>query len=396
MFPIVPPALLIIVKYTRNLKPQPQNSSFTSKTATNMPTSLHVRKVEGKPGSVYYPLETKSYELPQLKPSEVLIRMSAAALNHRDFFIRQHLYPKIDFRVPMCADGVGTVISTGSDPSAKAWNGKRVVMNPGTGWKDDPFGPEDPKGYSILGATSSNPNGTAVTHMALEASELEEAPEHLNDHEAAALPLAGLTAYRATLIKAREAMAPGKNVLITGIGGGVAIMSLLFAVGAGANVYVSSGSQEKIDKAVKMGAKGGINYKEKGWEKKLIGMLPNKKLDAIIDGAGGDIIGAGVQLLKAGGVISCYGMTVGPKMPFVMSAVLRNIEIRGSTMGSRKEFAEMIAFANEKKLRPIVSKVAVGLDNIADLDALFEEVRNGSQFGKLVIQIDGSASSSKL
>lgn len=363
-----------------------------------MPTALHIRKVDGKPGSVYYPLETKSYTTPELQPMQVLIRMKAGALNHRDLFIRQHLYPAIDFSVPQGADGCGTVASTGSDPSAKAWAGKRVLINPGTGWESDPAGPEDPSGYKILGGTKMNKNGTFVQEYVSDVGELEEAPGHLSDHEAAALPLAGLTAFRATNVKAREAMAPGKNVLVTGIGGGVAIMALLFAVGAGANVWVSSGSAEKIERAKKMGAKGGVSYKEKGWEKKLVEMLPKerKQLDAIVDGAGGEIVTVGSKLLKPGGVISVYGMTTNPKMPFIMPAVLKNIEVRGSTMGSRKEFKDMVAFVQKHNLKPIVSKVAKGLDNIADVDSLFDDMSKGSQFGKLVIQIDGSGGSSKL
>ena len=91
-----------------------------------------------------------------------------------------------------------------------------------------------------------------------------------------------------------------------------------------------------------------------------------------------------------------YGMTVGPKMDWTMSAVLRNLELRGTTMGSRKEFKDMVAFVNEKKVRPIVSKVAKGLENIKDIDELFEQMRNGSQFGKLVVEIGNGTSSSKL
>lgn len=354
-------------------------------------TGLFIRHVEGKPGQVYYPIETRPFEVPALKDNQVLIRITACALNHRDLFLRQALYPGLSFSVPLGADAVGIVTSTGS--SAKSWEGKRVIINPGTGWKDDPSGPEDPTGYKIVGGTKLNLNGTAVTEYVSDASELEEAPEHLSDHEAAALPLAGLTAFRATHTKAKDAMAPGKNVLITGIGGGVAIMALLFAVGAGANVYVSSGSEEKIQKAVSMGAKGGVSYKEQGWEKKLLAMLPqdNKTLDAIVDGAGGDIVEKSVKLLKAGGVISIYGMTVSPKMTWVMGAVLKNIELKGSTMGSRKEFTDMVSFVKQKKLKPIVSKVAEGLDNITALDALFDEMKKGSQFGKLVIHIDSSA-----
>ena len=89
-------------------------------------------------------------------------------------------------------------------------------------------------------------------------------------------------------------------------------------------------------------------------------------------------------------------MTVAPKMDWTMVAVLNNVELRGSTMGSRKEFRDMVAFVKENKIKPIVSKVAKGLDNIKDIDSLFDDMRKGSQFGKLVIEIEEGAGSSKL
>jgi NADPH:quinone reductase-like Zn-dependent oxidoreductase len=201
--------------------------------------------------------------------------------------------------VPLLADGVGIVTSTGSSSSAKSWLNKRVVLNPGTGWKDSLEGPEAPKGYAILGGTKTNPAGTLADVITLDQSELEECPKHLSDEEAAALPLTGLTAWRAFWVKSGNAVA-GRNILVTGIGGGVALMVLLFGVAQGCNVYVTSGNQDKIDKAVKLGAKGGVIYKEKDWDKKLQAMLPSdrKYLDAIIDGAGGDIVNKGQRLLK--------------------------------------------------------------------------------------------------
>lgn len=351
-----------------------------------MPTALSIKKIDGKPGQVYYPLVVSSFPSREPAANEVRIRMTAAALNHRDLFVRQALYPAIAFGVPLFADGCGVVEAAGSD--AKQWLGKRVVVNPGTGWASDPDGPEDPKGYAMMGATKANPHGTGVTEMTIAAAEVEEAPSHLDHLQNAALPLAGLTAWRATVVKSANAK-PGRNILITGIGGGVAIYAMLFAVGAGANVYVTSGSQEKIDRAVKMGAKGGVIYKEKGWEKTLKTMLPKDRqyLDAIVDGAGSDVVDKGARLLKAGGIISQYGMTTGPKMSWSMGAVLKNVELRGSTMGSRKEFQDMIAFVKEKKLVPIVSKVAHGLENMEELEQLFEEIKKGSQFGKLVVEI---------
>lgn len=89
-------------------------------------------------------------------------------------------------------------------------------------------------------------------------------------------------------------------------------------------------------------------------------------------------------------------MTVGPKMDWTMNAVLQNIELRGSTMGSRKEFHDMVAFVREKKITPVVSRVVKGIDNIKEIDELFEDMRSGTQFGKLVIEIQGDGSSSKL
>ena len=97
---------------------------------------------------------------------------------------------------------------------------------------------------------------------------------------------------------------------------------------------------------------------------------------------------------QSGGVISIYGMTTSPKMPFLMTAVLANVEVRGSTMGSRKEFADMVQFVREKKIKPIVSRSVRGMD-IAQLDGLFDDMKNARQFGKLVVEL-GKGGASKL
>lgn len=256
----------------------------------------------GKPGQVYYPLSVQNLPQPTPQGRELLVRMTAASLNHRDLFLRQHLYPGVTFDVPMGADGVGTVVAAGPDvSSADRWQGKRVILNPGVGWKDSPDGPEDPKGYRIMGGTKLYNKGTLQEYIAIEESEVEEAPGHLSDAEAAALPLTGLTGWRALVSKAGERNSgKGAAVLITGIGGGVALIALRLAVARGADVFVTSSSEEKVRKAVELGAKGGVSYKEQGWEKKLLGMLPSGKgsFDAIIDGAGGDSIEKSVRILK--------------------------------------------------------------------------------------------------
>lgn len=265
-----------------------------------MPKTVTISKIEGKPGQVYYPLSVDEVAKPSPKSTELLIKVHAAALNHRDLFIRQSLYPGVAFGIPLLADGCGTVVGLGSSAD-QSWKGKKVVINPGTGWKDSPEGPEDKGGYKILGGTKTNPNGTLQEYMVVDQSEVEEAPSHLTAVEAAAIPLTGLTAWRAVMVKCGpHNLKPGRNILVTGIGGGVALMALEFARAAGANVWVTSGSEEKLQQAIKLGAKGGVNYKQKDWDKQLLGMLPhdNKQIDAIVDGAGSDVVSRGARLVK--------------------------------------------------------------------------------------------------
>lgn len=130
-------------------------------------------------------------------------------------------------------------------------------------------------------------------------SEVEEAPEHLSDAEAASLPLTGLTAWRAFVVKSGNAV-EGRNILVTGIGGGVALNVLQFAVAKGCRVFVTSGSEKKIQRAKDMGAVGGVNYKKADWEKDLMKLLPKDRpwLDAVVDGAGGDICAKTLKVLK--------------------------------------------------------------------------------------------------
>jgi NADPH:quinone reductase-like Zn-dependent oxidoreductase len=200
--------------------------------------------------------------------------------------------------VPLLADGFGKVTSIGSSAS-KAWLGKNVILTPGRGWKDSPDGPEDKTGYKILGGTKTIELGTLQEVVVVSEDEVELAPEHLTPAEAAALPLTGLTGWRALVSKSGN-WEEGRNILITGIGGGVALNVLQFAVAKGCRVLVTSGSQEKIDKARSMGAKGGVSYKSEGWEKELKKSLPKDRpyIDAIIDGAGGNVISKAVRLLK--------------------------------------------------------------------------------------------------
>ncbi|KAI1828690.1 hypothetical protein F4861DRAFT_14515 [Xylaria intraflava] len=352
-----------------------------------MSRSITLKKIAGKPGEVYYPLQVNYNAKPVPGRGELLVRMLAAALNHRDHFQRQHLYPSLSFENPLFADGCGIVESAGPDTkSASSLIGKRVVLTPSRGWKSAIEAPEGP--FTTTGGSSMTECGTAQDYVVVPEDEVEIAPEHLSAPEAAALPLVALTGWRALMTKSGNAL-PGRNILITGIGGGVALAMLQFAVALGCNVYVTSGSIAKLERAKSLGAKGGVSYRDADWEKQLGKLLPPARpfLDAVLDSAGGDIMVRTVRLLKPGGVVTTVGMTVGPKMDWIMTAVLKNIELRGSTMGSRREFKDMVEFVKKHEIRPIVSRVVKGLDNIKEIEELYEEIREGKQFGKLVIEI---------
>ena len=129
---------------------------------------------------------------------------------------------------------------------------------------------------------------------------------------------------------------------------------------------------------------------EKVWPKTLREILPTARpfLDAVVDGAGGDIVGSTWKLLKPGGVIVNYGMTSLRQPSLPKQAVMKNIDLKRSTMGSRREFGETVRFASEKRIRPVVQRVVHGIENLERIEGLFEDLKKGTEFGKLVVKID--------
>ncbi|KAG6006384.1 putative secondary metabolism biosynthetic enzyme [Claviceps maximensis] len=356
-----------------------------------MPQALVVRqdKTKTKPGCTpYYPLQLKATPKPSPGPKELLVKIEAAALNHRDLFIRQNLYPNISFGSPLLSDGSGTVVEQGPDCTT-CFLHKSVVFTPCRGWAESPEGPEDWAKFRTIGGTVPYTNlGTAQHYMVVAEDEVELSPEHLTPAQAAAIPSCGLTAWRALFVKSQNAM-QGRNILITGIGGGVALQVLQFARESGCNIFVTSSSQEKIARAEQLGAKAGVIYSQDDWPVQLKRKLPAERpfLDAVIDGAGGDIVVKTTSILKPGGVIVNYGMDTSPLTDWPMHAVFKNIELRGSTAGSRIEFRDMVAFIRDKRIVPIISRTARGLDCVQAIDSLFDDMKMGKQFGKLVIEM---------
>ncbi|KAF9908986.1 hypothetical protein EC991_009168 [Linnemannia zychae] len=342
--------------------------------------AVTITKTDTEP--TYHNASVTDIPKPELtEDGQALLDVHAVSFNHRELWIRKGQYPGIVFGSVLGADGVGRIAEVkGNSPKHQV--GDRVVVMPSTGWDKDPRGPEE--AYYILGG--GQVNGIFSEQFVAQQDDLFKAPDHLTDAEAAALPLAGLTAWRAVFTKGQ--VRQGQNVLITGIGGGVALLALSFCVAAGANVYVTSSDDAKILKAVRLGAVGGANYKEAKWGNHLQRLTGGEPFDVVIDGAGGDGTKTFTQILRLGGIIVCYGMTVKPKVDYTMAAVLRNIEIRGSTMGSRIEFKEMIDFVAKHKIKPVVSQVWPGLESAEEA---FNVMKAGSQFGKLVLSVKNSS-----
>ncbi len=324
---------------------------------------------------IHQPLVFKEVPTPTLQANEALIRVKAAALNHRDVWINKGMYPGIKPNIILGSDGAGIVEAVG-EKSAQDWVGKEVIICPSHNWGDNSA--FQAPNYKILGLPE---NGSFAEYVKVDSKYLVEKPVHLSFEEAAALPLAGLTAYRALFTRAQ--FKEGDRVLISGVGGGVALFAFQFAVAGGGKVYVTSGSEEKIAKAKAMGALGGANYKEDNWAKRFAKEVGT--FDVIIDSAMGKGFNDLVKLADFGGRIAFYGGTRG-KVDGLNPQIIfwKQLSILGSTMGSDLEFQKMVDFVKKTKLKPVVDSVFP----LKDANSAFERMEKGKQFGKIVLTIE--------
>lgn len=321
---------------------------------------------------------------PTAGPGEVLVNIRAAALNHRDVFIQKGMYPGIKLPVILGSDGAGVVVDIGKGVDS-VWRGQDIIINCSLDWGINPkfYGPD----FKILGMPD---NGTFAEYVAVPAKYIHHKPAHLTFEQAAALPLAGVTAWRALMTRAGLHTTGSKTpekVLITGAGGGAALFALQFAVGAGAEVWVTSGSDEKIAKAQELGATGGVNYREPDWAKTLMTQTGGGRagyFDVIIDSAGGTGFAKLVDAAAPGGRIAIFGGTTGNLTDVAPSKVFfKQLTIFGSTMGTEHEFADMIAFVNAEQVIPVVD----GTFDLADTELAMRRMDAGQQFGKLVLTV---------
>ncbi|MEO7413460.1 MAG: zinc-binding dehydrogenase [Opitutaceae bacterium] len=305
---------------------------------------------------------------------EVIVAVKAAALNHRDVWIKTGQYAGLKFPSIPGSDAAGVVMSAGA-PEQQDWIGREVIINPCFGWGSNEHA-QDPK-FTILGLPR---DGTLAEKVAVPVVQLSPKPAHLSWEEAAALPLTGLTAYRAVF--SRAGLKPTDRVLITGIGGGAAVFALQFALAIGAEVWVTSSSVDKIARAVALGAKGGFDYTKAEWPAEAVKAVG--AFDVIVDSAGGEGFEKLLDLSAPGARIVFFGATRGnpPLLP-MRKVFWRQLSLLGTTMGSPADWRAMLEFTALHHLKPIISEV-FPFTRATEAFALMER---GGQFGKIILRI---------
>ncbi len=311
---------------------------------------------------------------PQPAAGEVRVKLHASALNRRDYWMTKGLYPGMQFPCRPGSDGAGVVDSVGSGVD-EGMVGREVVVYPARQWGDDWRAPGP--NFRVLGMPD---DGTFAEYICTPADTVYPKPAHLSFNQAAAIPLAGLTSWRAAITHAE--VQPGQKVLITGAGGGVATLAILWCVSHGADVYVSSGTAEKIEAAKAIGASEGADYHDPECYKQL------KKLaggfDAIIDSAGGDALNLMLDTLKPAGRYVFFGSTLGnPSQGLPLAKLFfKQVRIQGTTMGSQAEFAAMLDWVEQKKIEPVIDRVLP----LTEAQTAFELMENFGHTGKIVLQ----------
>lgn len=326
----------------------------------------------------------EEFEIAAPGPDEVRVRVRAAALNHLDLFVLGGI-PGIDMPLPhvLGGDGAGVVEAVGS--AVEAWSpGDEVVLNPGLwcGHCEYCMGGEQSmcSRYRLLG---EHVDGTFAEAIVVPAANCHRKPERLSWSEAAAFPLSTLTAWRMLVTRAR--VHPGSTVLIHGIGGGVSLVSMQIALAAGAEVLVTSHSDAKLQRALKMGAHEGWNYGHVDVVREVRRVTRKRGVDVVVDNVGAATFGASVEACARGGSIVTCGVTSGPKLPIDGRRLFwKHVSVIGSTMGAESDFRAMLRAVDAGKIQPVVDRVFP----LAQTGDAICHLESGEQFGKVVITID--------
>jgi NADPH:quinone reductase-like Zn-dependent oxidoreductase len=316
-------------------------------------------------------------------PDEVLVRVRCAALNRLDLWMTGGLpNAKPSFPHIVGSDGAGEIEAVGT--AAGRWRpGDRVVINPGVSCGHCAACEEGEDSlcanYAILG---EHLPGTAAELVVVPAANLGRVPEGMAWSEAAGFTLSTLTAWR--MLTGRAQLQAGETVLIWGVGGGVGMAALQIAVLLGARAIVTSGSDAKLATAIRLGATVAVNHKSADVVAEVRRETGGRGADVVVDCVGEATWANSLRALRRGGRLVVCGATTGPAVSFDLRRLFwHQWSILGSTMGTHREFAEIVRLAQEGKLWPVVDSVVP----LADGAAAYERMQRGEQTGKLVIEV---------
>lgn len=309
-----------------------------------------------------------------LGPHDCRVALRAAALNHRDIWTCRGRAPDAP-PVILGSDGAGVVEAVGRQVR-HVRPGDHVVVNPSLGWLSGIEAPPD--GFEILGHPT---HGTFAETLVIPATNVEPKPEHLSWHEAAALPLSGLTAYRALFTRGR--VKAGDTIVIPGIGGGTALAALQFAKASGASVIATTSKPEKQEKARAAGADLVLDTVTP-WAEAVRQFTGGRGADVVIESVGRASWQNSLAALARGGRIVVYGSTSGDVVETDLVPLFLGWQsILGTTMGNRDEFRAMLKLVTVDRLRPIIDRVFP----LREGPAALRYLEAGGQFGKVVLEI---------
>lgn len=325
-----------------------------------------------------YRLALKTRPDPEPAAGRAVVRVRAASLNYRDLIhLRNKAGRDVAGVVPL-SDGAGEVVAVGDGVTAVK-PGDRVTANFFTAWVGGRF---DMRHHaSALGGPGCD--GMLAELVELPAAALLPIPDHLSFEEAACLPCAAVTAWSGLVVRGK--LQPGDSVLVLGTGG-VSVFALQIAAAMKCPVFVTSSSDEKLERAKALGATHGVNYRtHPDWEKEVHRLTGKRGVDHVVEVGGGGTLAKSLAAVAAGGHVALIGVLTGfgPPQDSLFPLVARNATLSGIYVGSRENFVAMNDFLTAHQIRPVVDRT-FAFDQAADA---FAHLESGSHFGKIVIRL---------
>jgi NADPH:quinone reductase-like Zn-dependent oxidoreductase len=334
--------------------------------------SYEIQKFGGPEG-----LKLVDRPLPAPGDHDVVVKIKAASLNYRDLVVLRGQYDRnpVQGRVPL-SDGAGEVVAVG--PAVTKFKlGDRVAGCFFQGWSAGRF-----KAKMHRTALGGSSDGVLVEQAKFSEEGLVHLPENYSFEEGATLPCAAVTAWQSLIVRGQ--LVPGETVLLLG-SGGVSIFALQIAKSAGAKVIITSSSDEKLERARKLGADAVINYQTTpDWGKAAANLAGNEGVDHVIEVGGAGTFLQSVRACRSGGKIGLIGILSGREAETeIFPIVTKCATIFGIYVGSREMFEGLNQALEQSRIRPVIDKVFP----FESAPAAYEYMASGSHFGKVVIRV---------